>query len=100
MYKAGEIPEQLGQTQCLEKLNASFTGIQEFPDCIGQLSRLQVLELRSCNKLRYLPESIGNFTSLAHLYLWDIFEISFPDTVKNRKLEYLGLRCNIRLGRL
>ncbi|XP_074380267.1 uncharacterized protein LOC141721305 [Apium graveolens] len=91
------LPEQLGMMKSLIRLDANGSAIDELPDSIGLLSNLQ--ELHVNNKLKYVPTSIWNLTSLTELSLnqKDNFKIDLPDTVRNMKLEELSLRCNIRL---
>ncbi|WOG90624.1 hypothetical protein DCAR_0309868 [Daucus carota subsp. sativus] len=97
--KLEQLPEQLGKMQCLERLFATGTAIEELPDSIGLLSRLEWLDLRFCNNVRSLPRSIWNLTSLKNLWLHhqNMAKMIFPDTVKDMKLESLILSCNVWL---
>nr|XP_017242468.1 PREDICTED: TMV resistance protein N-like isoform X2 [Daucus carota subsp. sativus] len=98
--KLERLPEQLGEMQCLEHLDAHGTSIKQVPDSIRLLSRLQVLNLGNCKKLEYVPKSIWNLTSVGRLHLeaGDIGFLSLPDSVeKLNKLTTLHLNCNVRL---
>ncbi|KAG0627123.1 hypothetical protein M758_2G175500 [Ceratodon purpureus] len=53
----------------LLSLNLMFTSITKLPDCIGQSSQLQVLNLMDCTKLKMLPNSIGKLLELEDLRL-------------------------------
>ncbi|KAL8128294.1 hypothetical protein AgCh_015033 [Apium graveolens] len=95
-----QLPEQLGKMQCLETLSASYTAIEQVPDSIELLGRLKSLYFRDCKKLKFVPESIWNLTSVQNLCLHpgETAEISLPDSVKDmNKLRYLDLSCNVRL---
>ncbi|KAL8128316.1 hypothetical protein AgCh_015055 [Apium graveolens] len=95
-----QLPEQLGKMQCLETLAASNTAIEQVPDSIGLLGRLTWLSFTDCEKLKFVPESIWNLTSLQYLRLnpGETDKISLPDSVKDmKKLSELSLRCNVRL---
>ena len=85
--------------QSLKVLRAYSAAIEELPDSVGQLNRLQVLDLSLCTKLKILPHSIWQLTSVAMLSLDQVgmIRINWPDTVKNMKLEGFSLKCNIRL---
>ncbi|XP_025822301.1 disease resistance protein TAO1-like [Panicum hallii] len=52
----------------LEHLNLSWNFIPSLPESIGNLKRLQRLDLSGCTRLRSLPEGIGSIDSL-HLLL-------------------------------
>ncbi|KAL8128302.1 hypothetical protein AgCh_015041 [Apium graveolens] len=80
-----QLPEQLGKMQCLETLSASYTAIEQVPDSIELLGRLKSLYFRDCKKLKFVPESIWNLTSVQNLCLHpgETAEISLPDSVKD-----------------
>lgn len=89
------IPESVGQIEnlmlfnfsrcfCLKKLpvdvfrrthstrNIYLVGcdsLLEVPDSIGNLARLECLDLSSCENLRFLPDTIGNLTNLRAMNL-------------------------------
>ena len=54
----------------LQVLNISSNRLKALPDSIGQLERLRVLNT-SYNRLKALPDSIGNLKWLEHLDLQD-----------------------------
>lgn len=65
--KLEQLPEELGKKmQSLEVLKAYSTAIEELPDSVGQLSRLQVLDLSLCTKLQNLTHSICQLTPGGH----------------------------------
>ncbi|KAL8123133.1 hypothetical protein AgCh_011213 [Apium graveolens] len=85
--------------QCLNWLFAPDTAIEQVPDSIGLLSRLQGLLLNDCKNLKCVPGSIWNLTSIDDLglHLGETV-ISLPDSVKNmKKLSRLDLSGNVRV---
>ncbi|KAL8128297.1 hypothetical protein AgCh_015036 [Apium graveolens] len=71
-----QLPEQLGKMQCLERLNACFT------DSIGLPGSLKSLDLGDCEKLKFVPKSIWNLTSIKQLSLYP-GEIGFLDQLRD-----------------
>ncbi|KAG0563881.1 hypothetical protein KC19_8G066900 [Ceratodon purpureus] len=58
------------------------TSITTLPDCIGQLTRLQVLDLLGCKNLQKLPSTIGQLTQLQLLHLQNCESLeSLPDSI-------------------
>lgn len=56
--------------------------MQSLPDSVGELSRLQVINLSGCAALESLPESIGNLDSLTELDLCGCTALShLPETL-------------------
>ncbi|KAL8128303.1 hypothetical protein AgCh_015042 [Apium graveolens] len=95
-----QLPEQLGKMQCLETLAAAYTAIEQVPDSIGLLGSLKWLDFRDCKKLKFVPISIWNLTSVEDLSLHpgETGKISLPASVKDmNKLWSLDLSCNVRL---
>ncbi|KAL8128277.1 hypothetical protein AgCh_015016 [Apium graveolens] len=95
-----QLPEQLGKMQCLETLVAAYTAIEQVPDSIGLLGSLKWLDFRDCKKLKFVPISIWNLTSVEDLSLHpgETGKISLPASVKDmNKLWSLDLSCNVRL---
>ncbi|KAL8128283.1 hypothetical protein AgCh_015022 [Apium graveolens] len=95
-----QLPEQLGKMQRLEWLNAADTAIEQVPDSIGLLGSLKWLNFRDCEKLKFVPESIWNLTSVENLWLHpgEKGKISLSTSVKDmNKLWDLSLHCNVRL---
>ncbi|KAL8128311.1 hypothetical protein AgCh_015050 [Apium graveolens] len=98
--KLEQLPEQLGKMQCLEYLSAANTAIEQVPDSIGLLGSLKRLDFRDCEKLKFVPESLWNLTSVQELSLnpGATGKISLPDSVKSmKKLDSLNLSCDVRL---
>ncbi|XP_074347522.1 uncharacterized protein LOC141686382 [Apium graveolens] len=98
--KLDQLPEQLGKIQCLEYLSAANTTIEQVPNSIGLLGSLKRLDFRDCEKLKFVPESIWNLTSVQELSLnpGATGKISLPDSVKSmKKLDSLNLSCAVRL---
>ncbi|KAM7474143.1 hypothetical protein LguiB_021386 [Lonicera macranthoides] len=62
------IPEQLQHLTSLTDLMIAGFGIETLPDWVGNLSRLQMIIIRDCEKLKYLP----SMESLTQLSLLDI----------------------------
>ncbi|KAL6329288.1 hypothetical protein AAG906_015494 [Vitis piasezkii] len=62
MEKLKKLPDDMGSLQCLVKLKANGTGIQEVPTSITLLTKLEVLSLAGCkggeSKLRNLALSL------------------------------------------
>ena len=63
------LPSSLWQLKEFEFLNLSSTEIEYAPEAIRNLSRLQVLYLSVCTKLKALPSAIGEIANLKFLYL-------------------------------
>ncbi|XP_076954546.1 TMV resistance protein N-like [Bidens hawaiensis] len=62
-----ELPEELGQLECLEYLNLTSTNVKHLPNSICMLKRLKILLLRDCRSLEKLPEELGNLGCLQWL---------------------------------
>ncbi|XP_056159787.1 disease resistance protein L6-like [Syzygium oleosum] len=60
----GQLPYEIGSLPFLRTLDLSYTGVSEVPETVKQLSRLQRLKLKECNKIQELPALP---TSLTHL---------------------------------
>ncbi|KAI7995634.1 Disease resistance protein TAO1 [Camellia lanceoleosa] len=65
----------------LKLLRLVGTPITEVPDQIGSLNALEKLELENCEKLRSLPNSIGNLLNLTTLSLDDTIIIELPQSI-------------------
>ena len=63
------LPSSLWQLTEFKFLNLSSTEIDYAPEAMGNLSRLQVLDLLVCTKLKALPSAIGELANLKPLYL-------------------------------
>ncbi|MFS7889262.1 putative leucine-rich repeat domain superfamily [Helianthus anomalus] len=64
-----ELPEDLGQLECLEKLYLSGTKVKHLPGSICMLKHLKTLVLSHCELLEKLPEDVGQLESLEILHL-------------------------------
>ncbi|KAL8128282.1 hypothetical protein AgCh_015021 [Apium graveolens] len=98
-----QLPEQLGKMQYLDLLDASYTAIEQVPDSIGLLGSLRMLFFGDCKKLKFVPESIWNRTSVEELSLnlGETDRISLPDSVKDmKKLRDLNLQLPLNLEEL
>ena len=62
------LPSSLWQLTEFDFLNLSSTGIEYAPEAMGNLSRLQVLDLSVCTKLKALPSAIGELANLRSLF--------------------------------
>ncbi|POZ53039.1 COR domain-containing protein [Methylovulum psychrotolerans] len=65
-----ELPPEIGQLQCLQKLGLWGNQLTELPHEIGQLQALQEFDLWG-NQLNQLPSQIGQLHALQRLDLWD-----------------------------
>ncbi|KAJ0794695.1 putative TIR domain, P-loop containing nucleoside triphosphate hydrolase [Helianthus annuus] len=63
-----ELPEDIGQLECLEWLNLSYSKVKHLPDSICKLKNLKTLVLEGCKVLK-LPEDVGQIDSLNKLDL-------------------------------
>ncbi|KAF5808286.1 putative P-loop containing nucleoside triphosphate hydrolase, leucine-rich repeat domain superfamily [Helianthus annuus] len=63
-----ELPEDIGQLECLEELDLTRSNIKHLPDGICKLKHLKTLNLRGC-KVCKLPEDVGQIDSLSKLDL-------------------------------
>ncbi|KAJ0954867.1 putative TIR domain, P-loop containing nucleoside triphosphate hydrolase [Helianthus annuus] len=64
-----EMPEDLGQLECLEYLNLFHTNVKYLPGSICMLKHLKTLYLSLCKYLEKLPEDVGQLESLEILDL-------------------------------
>ncbi|KAF5761301.1 putative TIR domain, P-loop containing nucleoside triphosphate hydrolase [Helianthus annuus] len=64
-----ELPEDLGQLECLEYLYLSRTKVKHLPGSICMLRHLETLDLSGCLRLEKLPEDVGQLESLEKLDL-------------------------------
>ncbi len=88
-----EIPDWIGKLKSLKKLISGHK-IKRLPESIGQLTSLQFLNLAG-NQIEELPNSIGNLVSLKELRLYSNKIKTLPDTIGNLiNLEDLSLNEN------
>ncbi|KAJ0837134.1 putative TIR domain, P-loop containing nucleoside triphosphate hydrolase [Helianthus annuus] len=64
-----ELPEDLGQLECLEELHLNDTKVKHLPGSICMLKHLKTLSLHHCQLLEKLPEDVGQLESLEKLDL-------------------------------
>ncbi|KAM7519349.1 hypothetical protein LguiB_018311 [Lonicera macranthoides] len=64
-----ELHEELGNLECLQELDLRGSGIKEVPSSIGDLRRLDRLDLSYCKNLRSLPSAICKLKHLKFLKL-------------------------------
>ncbi|KAF3434273.1 hypothetical protein FNV43_RR25376 [Rhamnella rubrinervis] len=73
-YAGPESIAQIGELQNLEILDLSWSKIEELPREIEQLTRLRMLDLRSCSQLEVIqPSVIQHLVSLEELYVTNSF---------------------------
>lgn len=85
--------EQAGKTGAT-KLDLSGLGLTELPESLGQLTKLEFLNLNN-NQLTALPESIGQLTQLDGLYLYNNQLTALPESIGQlTKIEFLNLYNN------
>ncbi len=71
-YKLARLPESLGQLVRLQKLDLLDCSVLTYlPESLGQLPALETLKLRFCHRLTRLPESLGQLAALRMLKLSD-----------------------------
>ncbi|KAM0004704.1 putative leucine-rich repeat domain superfamily [Helianthus debilis subsp. tardiflorus] len=70
-----EVPEALGQLECLEELYLNCTNVKHLPDTICMLKHLKKLFLISCLYLEKLPDDVGQLESLEEIYLLRCYDI-------------------------
>ncbi|KAH7515831.1 hypothetical protein FEM48_Zijuj10G0068000 [Ziziphus jujuba var. spinosa] len=66
--KLKELPENIGSMECLKELLVDYTAIENLPESIFRLTKLEKLNLNRCILTR-LPQCIGKLHSLKELYL-------------------------------
>ncbi|KAJ0586825.1 putative leucine-rich repeat domain superfamily [Helianthus annuus] len=86
-----ELPEDIGQLECLEQLSFSDSEVKHLPDSICKLKRLNTLILENC-KVCKLPQDLGQIDSLNRLDLGlsNITDIP-PSICKLKPLKSLNL---------
>nr|TKR66254.1 disease resistance protein RPM1-like [Populus alba] len=75
------LPDELGDLIHLRYLGLVGSELDELPGTLGNLKRLQTLDIRWCRQLRKLPIQILHIQQLRHLLMSDIFyggEIRVP----------------------
>ncbi|KAL5732514.1 hypothetical protein ACOSQ2_032206 [Xanthoceras sorbifolium] len=75
----------------IKELHLGDTAIEEIPAAIECLNKLVLLKLNNCTRLKNLPSSIRNLTSLTELLLWGCSNITkFPELSGEIKYLYLN----------
>ncbi|KAL8227930.1 hypothetical protein R6Q57_015514 [Mikania cordata] len=97
-----ELPDDIGQLKCLEKLALSFASFKHLPGCICKLKHLKTLILQCCSLLEKLPDDVGQLKSLEELDLTDCYKLRYiPSSIcKLKHLKYLNLYGCRRLDKL
>ncbi|KAJ0794693.1 putative TIR domain, P-loop containing nucleoside triphosphate hydrolase [Helianthus annuus] len=87
-----ELPETIGQLECLEELRLTHSKIKHLPDSLCKLKHLKKLDLSYCSGLEKLPENLGDLESLYTLDLTSTKIRDIPPSIcKLKHLEYLNL---------
>ncbi|MDK1079965.1 MAG: leucine-rich repeat domain-containing protein [Anaerolineae bacterium] len=90
----GELPHEIGNLSKLQDIDLRFNNLSELPPEIGNLSNLQWLYLPS-NKLSELPPEIGNLSNLQSLNLTGNELSDLPPEIGNlSNLQQLYLGTN------
>jgi hypothetical protein len=88
------LPDEIGQLAKLETLNLTGNQLTVLPEGIGKLANLRVLYL-SHNQLAAVPEGIGKLANLQMLYLHSNQLAAVPEGIGNlAKLQTLSLSNN------
>ncbi|XP_063941115.1 disease resistance protein RUN1 isoform X3 [Daucus carota subsp. sativus] len=77
------LPVQLGELKGLQRLDASYTAVEQLPDSMAHLKNLVHLDLSYCEKLRKLPEQFGNMEGLEKFDAADSAIEQLPDSFSN-----------------
>ncbi|KAG0562345.1 hypothetical protein KC19_9G139100 [Ceratodon purpureus] len=91
--KLNTLQNLLGIMKTQKELMLEFFAIEALPESFGELSNLEVLNLRGCRELQLLPESFGSLRMLRDLDLDGTGITSLPASFgKLSNLEVLNLR--------
>jgi Leucine-rich repeat (LRR) protein len=84
-YSQAKLPDSFGNLSSLIKLGIYFSKIEKLPDNFGNNHKKIISLWAVNNKLKYLPETIGNLKSLMSLYVWNNHIKSLPNSIGNLK---------------
>ncbi|MFW9991639.1 MAG: leucine-rich repeat domain-containing protein [Candidatus Odinarchaeota archaeon] len=75
------------------KIGGNGSKVPEIPECIGQLPRLQELDINAFPKVTTLPESISKLTELRKLSFYKMMELNeLPESIGELgNLEYIDI---------
>ncbi|XP_042502385.1 disease resistance protein Roq1-like [Macadamia integrifolia] len=93
--------ERLDLSECdlkhLVEFSVSGTNIEELPDGVGRLEKLEKLDVSWCFKLARLPTSMGGMKSILHFYMKYTMIVKLPDDFsKLSSLEVLSMILRLR----
>ncbi|KAG6673316.1 hypothetical protein I3842_16G105200 [Carya illinoinensis] len=79
-----KFPEIESEMKCLTIVLLAGTTIEELPSSIGNLTRLEYLNLRDCHRLRHIPNNIFELQHLSSLILgeWSSQKHDLPSIVE------------------
>ncbi|XP_030546480.1 disease resistance protein RUN1-like [Rhodamnia argentea] len=87
-----ELPPEMGNMEALKELLIDGTAIQEIPESIARMKKLETVSASNCYSLTYLPISFPT-EALSILLLDNAKIIELPDSIGSLvKLERLSLR--------
>ncbi|KAL8268480.1 hypothetical protein R6Q59_002278 [Mikania micrantha] len=97
-----ELPDDIGQLKCLEKLDLSHASFKHLPGSICKLKHLKTLILQSCELLEKLSDDVGQLKSLEELNLKNCYKLrDIPSSIcKLKHLKDLNLNGCRRLDKL
>ncbi|KAJ1273954.1 hypothetical protein BS78_05G025500 [Paspalum vaginatum] len=90
------LPEAISNIWSLQAVHLTYSGLLELPKSIGKLHKLRTLNLSNSQKLKCLPDSIGNCNTLSSTVLCYCMKlIALPKSIgKLHNLRTLNLsRC-------
>ncbi|GKV25956.1 hypothetical protein SLEP1_g35329 [Rubroshorea leprosula] len=94
----------IGELKNLEILSLPWAVVEELPREIGQLTRLKLLDLSNCTKLRVIPPRVfANMSRLEELYLrnsfhrWEVQENESQRNAGLAELKHLKKLTNLEL---
>ncbi|CAI9284458.1 unnamed protein product [Lactuca saligna] len=76
-----EVPKELDQLECLERLHLYDTNIKDLPDTICKLKHLESLNLGYCPLLEKLPDDLGRLECLKEITLIGAKIKDLPDSI-------------------